>query len=55
MLASQKSTVGIWSRVAASPEFSSIPLAGQMVQPHIFLLDVLITGLGRERQGWAGL
>lgn len=52
MLASQKSTAGTRSRVAVSPEFSSVPVDRQAVQPHIFLLDVLITGLRRERQGW---
>lgn len=34
-----------WSRVATSPELSRVPGAGQTVQPHFLLLDVLVTGL----------
>jgi hypothetical protein len=36
------------------PQLSD-PAARQAVQPHVFLLDVLITGLGGERQGWGQL
>lgn len=36
-----------------SPEFPRVPVARQVVQPHVFLLDVLVTGLGkRDEQGW---
>lgn len=40
-----------WSRVATSPELSRVPGAGQTVQPHFLLLDVLVTGLGRGEVG----
>lgn len=35
---------------AELPWLPEVPAAGQAVQPHVLLLDVLITGLAGERQ-----